>query len=150
MESPFYKNNADSTNVVMYLEPYLNTYYKSYQNIITLSAVPTGPLAEMVKMIPFAKLSIFQEPSAFYSNPMNCTYALLRYPTNTYRSIKTADYFMGADDIPAIFSYLQTNGYTIDTNLTHMLHTSKVDVGGVSESKMSGNRKMICFFSRTG
>jgi hypothetical protein len=150
MESPFYKTNTKS--IVMYLEPYLNTYYKSYQNIITLSDMPTGPLADLVTPISFPKLSPFQDPPPFSSNPMNCTYVLLRYPKNQCPgkpSLKNMDYFMTADDIPAVFSYLTSNGYKIDTGLTKMLYKSKVAIGGVSEKKISGDRKMICFFSNT-
>jgi len=148
MESPFYKNN--SASVIMYLEPYLNTYYKSYQNIITLSCMPKGPLAEMVTMISSPKLSIFQNPSTFYSNPHNCMYVLLRYPKHACGgrpSIKMNDYFMNSDDIPAVFSYLIANGYRIDTDFTKMLYKSRVVIGGVNESRLSGDRKMICMFS---
>jgi len=36
-DSPFANTNS---LIVLYLEPYLNTFYKSYQNIITLNAMP--------------------------------------------------------------------------------------------------------------
>ena len=54
---------------------------------------------------------------------------------------------MTADDIPSLFSYLTTNGYTVQETLTDMMHKSKIDVGGVSNSRLSGNRRMICFAS---
>ena len=50
---------------------------------------------------------------------------------------------MGADDIPSIFSYLSSNGYTVDTQLTKMLFKSDV-VNGSSQNRLSGNKKMIC------
>jgi len=134
MESPFYSQNS---TVVMYLEPYLNTYYKGYQNIITFSCMPNGPIADMVTSLRTPRLSIFQDPGPFYSNPFNCTYVLLRYPKNGI-SIKNTDYFMCADDIPAVISYLRTNGYTIDGGFSYH--------AGVSETKLSGERKVICFF----
>lgn len=139
MESPFYKENS---SIVLYLEPILNTYYKTYQNVITLSAMPDGPLADLVTSFSLSKLSRFQEagPGMYTSN---CTFVLLRYPKNMGSS-KCADYFMTADDIPAVFSYLQNHGYIIDTNLTKMLYKSPITIGGVSEKRMSGNRKMIC------
>jgi len=148
MQSPFY--SSPSNTIVMYLEPYLNRYYKAYENIITLSDMPTGPLADLVTPLSFPKLSPFQDPPPFFSNPMNCTYVLLRYsksqcPGNP--SLKTIDYFMTAEDIPAIFSYLRSNGYTIDTELTKLLTHSKIKIGGPSDKKISGDRKMICFFT---
>jgi len=144
MESPFATAN---TTVVLYLEPYLNTYYKSYQNIITLSAMPTGPLAQLVSSISSPKLSPFQECSPF-SSASHCTFILQRYPTNqpSYgaggrHSVKNTDFFMGAEDIPSVFSYLQQNGYSIDTSLTKMLFKSNINVGGNSDNT---SRKMIC------
>jgi len=128
----------------MYLEPYLNSYYQSYQNIITLSGMPKGPLANMVTMMSPPKLSSFQNTSVFNNNPFNCMYVLLRYPINSGKShSKCGDYFMTADDIPSVFSYLVENGYKIDSSLTKMLYKSPVTIGGISDSRLSGNRKMI-------
>jgi hypothetical protein len=145
MTSPF--ENTASKSIVMYLEPYLNRYYKYYQNIVTLSGMPDGPLAEMVTTVSAPKLSPFQEASPFNNNPHNCTYVLLRYPKSTVGgSQKRADIFMGTDDIPSIFGYLRTQGYSIDNDLTKMMNTSRVEIGGVSEMRFSGDRKMICMF----
>lgn len=149
MESPF--NNSHSKSFVLYLEPYLNTYYQAYQNIITLSCMPTGSLSNMVSMLSIPKLSAFQNTSVFNNNPYNCNFVLLRYPVNSGRgSVKFTDSFMGADDIPSLFEYLTSNGYVIDTDLTKMMYKSPVTIGGVSESKVSGNRKMIAMVKYIG
>ena len=66
MESPFKKQNS---TIVMYLEPFLNSYTKNYQNIITLSDMPDGSLANMVTMISSPKLSQFQ----YLNNGINIT-----------------------------------------------------------------------------
>jgi len=152
-----------STSVVLYLEPILNSYYKNYQNIITLNAMPAGPIQDMVVPMSMPKLSEFQSASAFSSYQSNnrsnnqCTFVLLRYPKNSssssyssVKSFKNSDAFMGADDIPAVLSYLQSNGYTIDTSITKMLFKSRAVIGGVAESRMSGDRKMICMVSYNG
>jgi len=149
MESPFATSNQ---SFVMYLEPILNSYYKTYQNVITLSIMPSGPLANMVTSMSTTKLSPFQESGAFSSPGMfsdNCVYVLLRYPKQGSGfggrgSIKHPDYFMGADDIPSVLSWLVSNGYSIDTDITKMLYKSRITIGGVSESRLSGDRKMIC------
>ena len=142
MDSPFY----NSKTITMYLEPYLNTEYQSYQNIITLSGMPNGPLSEMVKMLSFRKLSPFQTASIFNTNSMNCTFALLRYPKTSFNN-KGQDQFMTADDIPAVISYLIENGYSINSDLTNMLQKSNIKIGGNVDNKLSGNRKMICLFT---
>jgi hypothetical protein len=51
---------------------------------------------------------------------------------------------MGADDIPSVLAYLNSNGYKVDTGLTKMLFKSRITIGGVSETRLSGDRKMIC------
>jgi hypothetical protein len=133
MESPFASANS---SVILYLEPYLNSYYNTYQNIITLSSIPKGPLSHLVSTVSSPKLSPFQSPSS-----SNCLYALLRYPvSSSAHSVKNSDYFMGADDIPAVFSYLQQNGYTVEHSLTKLLFKSNIRIG----ADPSTPRKMIC------
>ena len=151
-ESPFYPSGEKSGSFVLYLEPILNPYYQSYQNIITLNIMPPGPLHEMVTMINVPKLSPFQAAAA-YASPFytgeNCIYVLLRYKRSNLGSgaFKNSDSFMGSDDIPAVFSYLLKKGYTIDTSLSKMMYQSRVEIGGVSDSRLSGDRKMIAMVS---
>ena len=57
--------------------------------------------------------------------------------------MKSPNILMSADDIPSVFSYLQTHGYKVDTSTTAMLQDGRVLVGGVSERRFSGNRRMI-------
>jgi hypothetical protein len=142
MESPFSQNKS----FVLYLEPILNSYYGAYQNIITLNTRPPGPLADMVTHMSMPKLSPFQEAGVFSGIRGNCALVLLRYPVHVGvggKGIKATDSFMGADDIPSVFSYLLSNGYRIDTDLTKMLFKSKAMVGGVSDTRFSGDRRMI-------
>ena len=150
MISPF--DNISNT-ICLFLEPILNTYYHTYQEVITLSDMPTGPLSNMVSLIRTDKLSSFQNtpvgsPSMF---SYGCNFVLCRYPCKNghISSMKNSNMFMFADDIPKVFSFLIANGYTIDTSITEMLNSSKNHiVGGVSSIKISGNKKMICMFSR--
>lgn len=156
-------SNSNKTTV-MYLEPILNSYYKTYHNVITLSNVPDGPIAEMISTMSSPKLSEFQTASPFYGgggfgrNPFaNCMHVLMKYPVgkgmvaNGYSAfIRNTDAVANSDDIPAILSYLMENGYKVDTQLTRMLQTSEVNIGGPAENRFSGKRKMICFFTYIG
>ena len=148
----FIKTN-DNNSFALYLEPILNPYYQSYQNVVTLSGMPAGPLGELVSLIKLSALSPFQNgySNSPFSNGSNCAYVLCRFPKNESGSgsglFKNADNFMGVDDIPSIFSYLQTSGYHIDTSLSKMLFQSRVVMGGVSEKRMSGDRRMIAMVS---
>jgi len=188
-ESPFDNNGGGHRHggsFVLYLEPILNSYYQSYQNIITVSTIPPGPLSRLVSKIDMPKLSPYQQAAAYASpfyNGCNCVNALMRYPCDGYggsgvftplhisnaslhrkvggneckgnvttritnaQRCKNADAFMGADDIPAVFSYLMNNGYTVDTSISKMMFQSRAMVGGVSDRRLSGDRKMIAFIS---
>jgi hypothetical protein len=143
-ESPF---SSSSGSVVLYLEPVLNSYFKSYQNILTLSVMPSGPLKNMVSRIKFPKLSEFSSSSPFSPfSPFSIecgTYVLGRYTSSI--NMSNSDSFMYADDIPSVLSYLQTNGYTIDTSLTTMLQKSEIRIG--ANTGASGNRRMVCMFT---
>ena len=149
MESPFYSSSTSGCTIVLYLEPVLNTYYQSYMNILTVSSTPAGPLSRMVFPIRIDKLSPFQAlaPGASCAFPQ-CTLVIGKYVMKPVMS--NTDTFMTAEDIPALFSYLETNGYLIDRSLTHMLIDSKINIGGVSACKYSGNRQMVCMFSYNG
>lgn len=141
LESPF---SSSSGSIILYLEPVLNSYFKSYQNILTVSSMPSGPLKNMVSRIKFPKLSEFSTFSPFSPVSIECgTYVLGRYTSSI--NMTNSDAFMYADDIPSVLSYLQTNGYTIDTSLTTMLQKSEVRIGG--NNGASGNRRMVCMFT---
>jgi hypothetical protein len=145
-----YENTA---SFALYVEPILNSYYKQYQNIITLNTVPPGPLRNMVVQINVPKLSEFQTVSPMSSptarNGGRCIYALMRYPKGSrQQTVKNANMYMSANDIPAVYGYLKANGYRIDTSLTKMTFQSPVKIGGIDENGYGGNRKLICFVDR--
>jgi len=141
-DNPF----SSTISFVMYLEPIYNPVLQIYQNIITLNCDPTGPLSNMVTHINLPKLSPFQQSTPNFDGT-SCIFALLRHPVSKIGSGNSAfkwnGAFMGSDDIPSVFSYLQTHGYSIDTTTTSMLQDGRVIVGGVSDKRFSGNRRMI-------
>lgn len=137
-DSPFSNNSSFS----LYLEPVYNQFLQIYQNIITLDRLPSGPISQLVSRINFPKLSPFQTNSSTFHGEQ-CVYTLMRYP-----GPKRHDSFMYSDDIPSVFSYLQTNGYTIDNHLNYNT-TGGILLGGISNSRPSGNRIFIASISYT-
>ena len=138
-DNPFDSNMS----FVLYLEPIYNPVLQMYQNIITLNCDPAGSLSHMVTHINLSKLSRFQQSTPNFDGS-NCIFVLLRHPVSKIGNpFKHNGAFMGSDDIPSVFSYLQTHGYTIDTSTTSMLQDGRVVVGGVSDKRFSGNRRMI-------
>lgn len=150
-ESPFYPsgggynaNNANNGSIFfsIYVEPYLNSYFQTYQNIITLDSMPAGPLRKMVARISSSKLSPFQQVSPFSDNVFGCKFALMRYPCVNGFSIKYKDSFMIDVDLPAILNYLIMNGYVIDTDTTRILQKS--GIGNIQSDGYSGKRTLVC------
>lgn len=144
MSSPF----SSGASFALYLEPVLNSYWQTYMQVITLNTIPDGPLRDLVMMVTFPRLSPFQEPgdSPFYTGA-NCVPCLMRYPVSSIggsgAAFRMSDAFMGSDDIPSVLSYLETHGYTIQVGITTMLFEGAVPIGGVSQQRASGNRKLI-------
>lgn len=141
-ESPFEK--YQSKTVILYVEPLLDTYNQTYVSVLTLNAMPDGPLSKAVRIFNTPKLSPFQTFTNTISSPDNCTYILMKYP-NSNKTISTN--WMLEEDIPSVFSFLQSNNYTIDTSLTKLMNHSQVNLGGISQIKRTGNRRMVCMFS---
>ena len=125
-ENPFSCNGRKST--VMYLEPVYDTYFKTYQQVITFSNIPSGPLQDLVyTMLPPRK-------SPFEDSPTKCIYVLSRFSALNH---KIEDKWMKFDDIGDIYNYLMLNGYVIDTHFSQLIH----HVG------IQSNRRIICTFT---
>ena len=142
-DSPFSQTKV----IAIYSEPILlNSFYnKSYQEILTVSDMPPGPLAKMVTRISTPHVSEFHKISRFAPPPSSrshysssCVYALSRYPTASIKP--TPQMYLGVEDMPSVYGYLLGNGYKLLHELTHMSNLSSVDVGG-------GQRRLICMFS---
>jgi hypothetical protein len=154
MQSPF--DQINNKTCALYLEPVLNNYYKSYQSILTVSNVPDGPISSLIQRTNFPKLSPFQSMSAF-SLPQisrnihnqHCTLALSRYPVSINGTVKFADNFMYAADIPNVIGYLEENGYKIMQDITHLAYKGPVDFASSSPG-MFNRRKLIFMFRYEG
>lgn len=147
MESPF--DSVNSSVVAIYLEPMLNPYYRCYQDILTVSNMPAGPLVQMVARIGVPKLSEFQSASAFSPPPTarstysrTCLFALCRYPVNQSGGLnrKSGDAYMYAADVPNVFGYLENNGYRI----------MDAGFGEVSPGEFRGRRRLVCMCKYEG
>jgi hypothetical protein len=115
----------------LFSQPFLDTYTEKYKNIITINAIPQGPLASFVKRINTPKLSQFKTDNRDYS----CCLALI----NKLSSNEASRELMVSDDIPDLISFLIENNYTIDTSLTKMLNQSDI------KFKTDNASKLICF-----
>ncbi len=130
--------DAKKQIVSMYLEPILDPVSKTYYDVITLSTKPLGPLSPFVRQVSFPKLSEFRGNDLRNS----CLYVLLR-DNDVFRSMSyshsccsSSCKYMIREDISEIFSFLVSNGYVIEEELTRV--TSRL---------YCSSRQFICMFS---
>lgn len=134
-ESPFEKYKHKT--VILYVEPLLDTYNKTYVSTLTVNTMPDGPFSKVIRIYNKPNLSPFQTFTNSIDRSDNCTYIIMKYP-NGNKGISTN--WMLEEDIPAVFSFLQENNYKIDTSLTKLMNHSQVNLGG-------GKRRMVCMFT---
>lgn len=134
MSSPF----ENTSLVSLYLEPVLLPISKTYHNILTLSEMPSGPLAEMVQRMSFPRLSEFIQYDEERDN--QCVYCVKRYSPSSQLNSANIRNYMFAEDISSVYGYLIKNGYQIIPDLT------KLTFRTVTRSKPT-NRKLVCIFS---
>ena len=153
MESPF-ECSANNRTCTLYLETMLNSHYQSYQNILTVSNIPAGPLARLVSRISSPKLSPFQTTSRFSLPPTSrnaysqmCLLALSRYPMQA--NVKYSDNFMYAADIPNVIGYLENNGYKVMNDMTTLAYKGPVDFATPFPGEFN-SRKMVFMFKYEG
>jgi hypothetical protein len=109
-----------SSNITIFSQPYYDTYKQCYKNIITVNLVPNGPLRKLTRQIKLNKLSPFQVEGP--CTPIEkCTLALVR-------KVNCNCDLMTPDELPYLYSYLLSNGYQIETQLTKMMNQGEVKV----------------------
>ena len=114
----------------LFSQVYLDTYNQCYKNIITINLPPRGPLEKMMRRVIFYPLSTFKQRQG------------IRKPCGIgFASISNNCHLMTTCEIPELFSFLLSNGYTIDTSITKMLNDSDIQLGA------NDSKKMICFIT---
>ena len=101
-----------------------NSHLQCYKKVISINSMPSGSLKELIKKGKIEKISPFEYNS-------NCCFQtqcplLILDPNNKQ------DYLC-EENICDLFSFLTTNGYTIETELTKIMKDK--------------NQKLICFIS---
>jgi hypothetical protein len=107
----------NTLSIIPFLKPCGN-----YTNIITINAIPNGPLKNFVRRLTYPKLSPFQ------SFP-KCLLGLVFPFTDESRIVE-------ANDIPYLFEFLNSNGYIIDSRVTDMMNNSSIRLT---------NETILCF-----
>jgi len=82
---------------------------------------PQGPLRRFVRRIQLPRLSPFQKEGPCYS-VQKCGFAISGLTNGCNCNL------MSPDEIPELISFLQSNGYQIETQITNMLNQSEVKI----------------------
>lgn len=98
--------------------PYLDFCSKNYYNVVTLNVPPPGPLAKFVRRVNFPPNSQFKSVNQSRGDYCGLVLTTDFLENQNYNSYGPG--FLLVDNVPALFSYLVANGYTIDTSLTKM------------------------------
>jgi hypothetical protein len=83
---------------------------------------PEGPLRRLVRRIQLPRLSPFQKEGPCYS-VQKCGLAI-----HSLLELTNGCNLMTPDEIPGLISFLQSNGYQIETQITNMLNQSEVKI----------------------
>jgi hypothetical protein len=126
-----YYNINMASNFTIFSQPYYDTHKQCYKNIITINTIPNGPLKKLTKQIKLNKLSPFQVEGP--CTPIEkCTFALINMNHHCCGDLMTPD------ELPFLFSFLLSNGYQIETQLTKLLYQSDVKIS-ISNKKIITN-----------
>lgn len=123
--------------ISLFSQPYYDPCSQCYLNIITMNLPPRGPLLKITRRVKLYPLSEFKEPSNC-TRLQTCGLGLrsLRFlpefggfgggGTGGYNNSYSCSDLMTVDEVPDLFSFLLSNGYSIDTRITKMMNQSSI------------------------
>jgi hypothetical protein len=115
--------------------PFYDIRQQQYIKILCVNAAPTGALASRVRLIRPPRLSGLCDPN----NAGRCIHAITATGTGTGTGTAAATDYMTPDDLPELFAFLMTNGYTVDTGLTKLAAKHQSSAAGA----------LVCIISTT-
>ena len=96
--------------------PFYDTRQQQYTKILCVTPAPTGPLAARVQLIRPPRLSGL---GLGFSNS-RCIHAIMTATGTGTGTGTAAATHMTPDDLPELFAFFASNGYTVDTGLTKL------------------------------
>ncbi len=120
-------------------QPYYDQYCKQYQNILMVNVVPEGPLGRLIRRLQLPRL--YREGSN-YNGVEGCGLAITNpflghsFNNNFNNNRNCNNGLLTPNEIPDLYSFLTSNGYQIETQLTNMMNQSPV--------KITPGRQIVC------
>ena len=123
--------------------PFYDARKQQYTKILCINAVPVaGALATRVKTVRPLRLSGLSTSSGLCNN--KCIHALTRADGSG-----CGDY-MTPDELPELFAFLATNGYTVDLGLTKLAAKHQNGGGGCGACSTTNSNSLVCLVSYAG
>jgi hypothetical protein len=96
--------------------PYYDRFNQCYKNILSVNTIPNGPLKQLIRRIEYNKLSPFQKDGPCYKYD-KCKYVITG---------DSCGEFMTNEEIYNLTTFLLSNGYQIENQLTNILNNSTI------------------------
>lgn len=101
---------------------YYDSFRQNYRNILMVNVEPPGPLRLHVRRLRLPRLSPFKR-NDYQSNFQGCGLAIVN---SLILEARNGLDLMSPDELPFLITYLESNGYQIDTQITNMLNLSEI------------------------
>jgi hypothetical protein len=110
----------------IYSVPFYDTAQQQYIKILCVNVAPMGPLATRVKVVRPPRLSSFQS-----SNYGNCGEQAANGCIHAITASTDKACYLSPNDLPELFAFLATNGYTVDLGLTKLAAKHQSNAGSL-------------------
>ena len=125
--------------------PFYDNRQQQYTKILCINAVPVvGPLAARVKTVRPPRLSGLCGDNGVIGNN-KCIHALTDSGSGSGSGSGSCCGFMTPDQLPELFAFLISNGYTVDTALTKL--AAKHQSGGGGCFTNTNANSLVCLIS---
>jgi len=133
--------------------PFYDARLQQYTKIMCINAAPVGPLAARVKTVRPPRLSGLSAPQ---NHPCNCLHALCGSSAcgsssslggsslSALGGSSLGGSFLTPDDLPELFAFLATNGYTVDLGLTKLAAKHQ---SGSNNCNNTNAHSLVCLIS---
>ena len=102
-------------------QPFYNSVDECYTHIYVIDRRPDPPLSNIIHTVHTPRLSPFQTTSGPCCSYKNCVLAVY--------NPERPDELLRPGDEPVLFTYLISNGFTVDTSLTKIMKNAPVRDG---------------------
>lgn len=129
--------------------PFYDARLQQYTKILSINAVPVGPLASRVKTVRPLRLSGLSGLSGLCGNNgvgSTCIHAITASSCGSGCG-SGCGAFMTPEQLPELFAFLVSNGYAVDSALTKLAAKHQSGGGGGCSNANANANALVCIVS---